>query len=196
MGGCLFFQGNYNAISCNHVLAHNQNGATIYQPSLQHFKKNILGNVSGHYPFKKIESDSKSLEGSENIYDIAWFSTKPEVCHKNIIDIGPPEGFREPIEGEKVLIRGGMTQLTIECEIISTSAKYQRKESATTYSNWINGIVLEANCEGGDSGALLIAKKDRMIVGILSAGPEYLLNGNQMYATPIPQDLDKKINNV
>lgn len=111
-----------------------------------------------------------------NKYDIGRFLAVDGNCFElgKVASIGEVVGFRQPIHGEIVQVHLGWSSTTVRCKIsfVAGTCHFQNKQTKY-YANIDQIITLEGIGHPGDSGSLVIAEKDRKVVGIVSYGPKY-----------------------
>eukprot|EP01102_Stenamoeba_stenopodia_P001020 TRINITY_DN10917_c0_g1_i1.p1 TRINITY_DN10917_c0_g1~~TRINITY_DN10917_c0_g1_i1.p1 ORF type:complete len:534 (-),score=49.94 TRINITY_DN10917_c0_g1_i1:33-1586(-) len=189
IGGALKFHDGDKpmGISCNHCISENQYHK-VYQPYNNHQNNHIpLGTVEDFIRLHYQDLPKVTETSVFNKFDIAWFSG--EILHGRIDDIGDISGFcRSPNPGEWVSWVGGMSGRRERGQIEFINGEVKRTERNCTYTLWRKQLkIFSDESERGDSGAFLIAEKDKMIVGILTGGPAVQTQGSYLTGCPIPQ---------
>ena len=171
--GCLVKDTCCNGIyilSNNHVLA-NSNMASRNDPILQpgrydngSYPEDVIARL---YKFIPIHfNDSKNY----NLVDAALARpTDIRNVMASIVTLGIPKGVEEALLGMEVVKSGRTTETTTgNVTGVNVSVKVSYGPGKMAYFR--NQILTSAMSKGGDSGSLLLSKKDRKAVGLLFAG--------------------------
>ncbi|MGL4611804.1 MAG: hypothetical protein ACRCYY_19355 [Trueperaceae bacterium] len=181
-------------LSNNHVLANvnlGKKGDAVMQP----------GPIDGGTPEDDVATLHRfvriKLGGrSENVVDCAIAEVLPDTAYEaNLCEIGKVKGVLVGSEGMKICKHGrttGYTEGTITDELYDAlvGMSHEDPNEAALFTNQLRLEVtssFEAIGLGGDSGSLVVSKKEKKAVGLYFAGPE---NGQYGIANPIKEVLE------
>ena len=168
----------YYILSNNHVLA-NSNAATLGDPILQPgpydggSKADIIAKLARFVP---IYFDN---EERYNLVDAALAApSDPRMIIASIVGLGIPKGTMQATLGMEV-VKSGRTTQTTEGKVIDIDATV-----AVNYGTGVgyfrNQILTSAMSQGGDSGSLLMSKKEQHATGLLFAGSSQITVHNHI----------------
>ncbi len=157
-------------LSNNHVLA-NSNAASVNDPILQQGRYD-----GGSYPEDVIATLFKFVPirfnnpKNYNLVDAALaLPTDTRNVITSIVALGIPKGVEEATLGMDVVKSGRTTETTSgSIKAINVSINVSYGPGKVAYFR--NQILTDAMSQGGDSGSLLLSKKERKAVGLLFAG--------------------------
>ncbi len=157
-------------LSNNHVLA-NSNVASYNDPILQQGRHD-----GGSYPKDMIARLYKFVPlrfNNPERYNLVDAALARPIDMNNvmasIVALGIPKGVDEATLGMEVVKSGRTTQTTAgKVTGVNVSVKVNYGTGKIAYFR--NQILTSAMSQGGDSGSLLLSKKDRKAVGLLFAG--------------------------
>jgi len=151
-------------LSNNHVLANSNNakaGDPIYQPGTADSKRtpaNIVGYLKAYLPLRNNTNQDSAIAVIKSGY-----------LRNQINRIGAAKGFARAKRALKVMKSGRTTGLTYG-RVLATNGTFRVWYSDTKSYILKQCIVTTCMCDGGDSGSLLLNRKNRRIVGLLFAG--------------------------
>ncbi|GLR70245.1 hypothetical protein [Agaribacter marinus] len=160
----------YYILSNNHVLA-NSNGARIGDPILQ------PGRVDGgKNPADKIATLQKFVPikfGSVNNYNLVDAAiarpTDIKYIYASIKNLGIPKGIEEATLNMPVIKTGRTTQTTTGT-VNAVNATVAVNFGSAGVAYFKNQIMTNDMSNGGDSGSVLLNRRNRNVVGLLFAG--------------------------
>lgn len=170
--------GQYRALSCNHVMSMNNMFNQVYQPDTT-APQNFLANVSG-FEYLYLYPTSNQFNPIYNQVDLAWCNVDNTICSPVIQDIGTPAGFGTPAANMPCRFFGAMANQV--CNVTIRTMDYScvlrvRLNANTTYYAWFeNVMLLSPNPDfalPGDSGAILVNGQMQMVgmlIGSTSMG--------------------------
>jgi len=157
-------------LSNNHVLA-NSNLASLKDPILQQgsydngsYPEDVIAKLHKFVPIRF--NDSKNY----NLVDAALARpTDIRNVMASIVALGIPKGVEEARLGMDV-VKSGRTTETTSGSVTGVNVSISVSYGPGKVAYFRNQILTSAMSKGGDSGSLLLSKKDRKAVGLLFAG--------------------------
>lgn len=170
--------GQYRALSCNHVMTMNNMFNQVYQPDVTD-PQNFLANLSG-FEYLYLYPSNNQFNPIYNQVDLAWCNVDNTIGSPTIQDIGIPSGFGTPAATMPCRFFGASSNQV--CSVSIRTMDYScvlkvRLNTSTTYFAWFeNVMLLSPNPDfalPGDSGSILVNGQMQMVgmlIGMTAMG--------------------------
>lgn len=174
--GCLVYDKYLYVLSCNHVLASNNQApiqTSIIQPSVYDGGKEIkdvIGHLNRYIPINFIEGSKKPKNKSDSA--LAKVISRTFVS-SSIAFLGIPKGTSEPLLLEEVYKVGRTTGKTCGKVRYTSATITVETEVSEKTALFTNQIIVSRMTEMGDSGSAVL-NKDLNILGICMSGVDQI----------------------
>lgn len=186
LGVNMQWMGRFRLLSNNHVLSRNGLFREVFQPSVRVFGIGKLADVTGYFRIKTTKDEDITSRTPWNEYDFAYCDIDPGVASESILDIGKPNGFRDPKHGDAVRWIGETTGVVQNALIDDTDSTSKCEVAPGRWTFWRKVITfLGGSSRPGDSGSAVVGT-DNKVVALICRGVQ--VSGRQRaFAQPIPQ---------